>query len=44
MKTEVLKAYRKGSRELELSNSTGWVSKHSVHKSKKIYNRKLKHK
>ena len=37
------KADRKGSREAELENSTGWDSKHSVHKSEKTYSRKEKH-
>lgn len=43
MKTTIndyVKANRKGSREAELMNSTGWVSVHKVHKSKKQYNRK----
>jgi hypothetical protein len=35
---------RRASREIELENSTGWVSKHKVHKSAKDYTRKLKHK
>lgn len=39
-----LKANRKASRELELENSTGWISKHKVHKSAKNYTRKTKHK
>jgi hypothetical protein len=34
---------RRMSRELELENSTGWTSKHKVHKSKKNYSRKKKH-
>lgn len=44
MKIKVLKANRKGSREAELENSTGWVAVNKVHKSKKLYNRKNKHK
>jgi hypothetical protein len=41
MKTiDYVKANRKGSREAELMNRTGWVSVHKVHKSKKQYNRK----
>lgn len=43
-KEQLLKASKKASRELELENSIGWVSKHKVHKSKKNYNRKSKHK
>jgi hypothetical protein len=38
--TDYVKANRKGSREAELMNSTGWVSVHKVHKSKKQYDRK----
>jgi hypothetical protein len=41
---DYLKANRKGSRDAELENSTGFVSKHKTHKSKKNYTRKLKHK
>jgi len=41
---EILNVYKKTSREIELENSTGWVSKHKVHKSVKDYNRKPKHK
>jgi hypothetical protein len=43
-KLDSLNASKKASREMELENSTGWVSKHKVHKSVKDYNRKLKHK
>ena len=43
-KTDILKASRKGSRDAELENSTGWVSTHKVHKSENIYCRKQKHK
>ena len=39
-----LKASKKAAREMELQNSTGWVSKHKVHKSAKNYTRKSKHK
>lgn len=38
-----MNAVRKGSRDAELEFSTGWTSKHKVHKSKKNYNRKPKH-
>ena len=41
---DILKANRKGSRDAELENSTGWVSTHKVHKSENIYCRKQKHK
>jgi len=41
---DYLKANRKGSRDAELENSHGFVSKHKVHKSKKNYTRKIKHK
>lgn len=43
MDKNVLKANRKGSREAELENSTGWTRVHKVHKSKKSYTRKSKH-
>lgn len=43
-KEDNLKASRKASREMELQNSTGWISKHKIHKSVKDYTRKLKHK
>ena len=43
MNNGALKANRKGSRDAELEFSTGFVSKHKVHKSKKTYNRKSKH-
>jgi hypothetical protein len=42
-KEENLKVFKKASRELELENSTGWTSKHKVHKSMKDFNRKPKH-
>lgn len=46
MKTDnnYLKACRKGSRDAELEDSCGWVSVRKVHKSKKNYTRKIKHK
>jgi len=37
-------ARRRASREIELENSTGFVSTHKVHKSVKVYSRKKKHK
>ena len=42
-KNDYLKANRKGSRDAELENSTGWRSTHKVHKSENIYSRKQKH-
>ena len=39
-----IKANRKGSREAELEDSTGFTSSHRVHVSKKDYQRKPKHK
>ncbi len=42
--SDYIKACRKGSREAELENSTGFKSMHKVHKNKKAYTRKLKHK
>lgn len=39
-----LKANRKGSREAELENSTGWKSKTKKHKTLKDYSRKGKNK
>lgn len=39
-----IKANRKGSRQAELENSTGWTAKHKVHKSVKNYSRNNKHK
>ena len=39
-----IKANRKGSRDAELMDSTGWKSTHKVHKSKDTYNRKTKYK
>lgn len=38
-----LKANRKGSRDAELENQSGWAGKSKVHKSKKEYSRKPKH-
>lgn len=40
----VIKAYRKGSRDAELEITNGFVSTHKIHKSKKTYCRKEKHK
>lgn len=41
-KEQLLKSDRKARREAELGN--GWVGTHKVHKSKKTYSRKPKHK
>ena len=41
---DYIKANRKGSREAELENSTGFKSVHKIHLSKKRYKRKDKHK
>lgn len=43
-KEQYIKANRKGSREAELEYNTGFIAVHKVHKSKKNYTRKLKHK
>ena len=39
-----IKANRKGSRDAELEDSTGWTAVRKVHRSKKTYTRKEKHK
>ena len=41
---DVVKAARKGSREAELQNSTGWKTGRKVHKDRSKFNRKKKHK
>ena len=41
---DYIKANRKGSRDAELSFENGWKSKNKVHRSKKSYSRKPKHK
>ena len=41
--SDYIKANRKGSRQAELENSTGFTSMHKVHKSIKNYSRKIKH-
>ena len=43
-KSDYIKANRKGSRDAELEDSTGWTGKHKIHPSKKAYTRKHKHK
>lgn len=37
---DYVKASRKGGRDAELENTTGWNARHKVHKSMKNYNRK----
>ncbi len=37
---DYIKASRKGSRQAELQDSHGFVSRSKVHKSKKLYSRK----
>jgi len=44
IKVDYIKANRRGSREAELENSTGWTATHKIHKTEKIYSRKKKHK
>ena len=44
MKRDVIKANRKGSREAELENKTGWTAKYKIFASVKTYKRKPKHK
>ena len=41
---QILTVYKKASREMEMENSTGWVSKHKVHQSAKDFKRNPKHK
>jgi len=41
---DYIKANRRGSREAELENQSGWNATHKVHKSKKDYCRNEKHK
>ena len=38
-----IKASKKGSRDAEIEDATGFTSSHKVHKSKKSYSRKPKH-
>lgn len=40
---DFIKANKKASREIDMIDSTGWVSVHKVHKSAKSYKRKSKH-
>ena len=41
---DYIKANRKGSRDAQLENESGWVAVKKVHKSNKNYTRKVKHK
>lgn len=43
-KEQLRKGERKASREIELEDKGGWTATHKVHKSKKTYTRKDKHK
>jgi len=43
-KEQVRKMNRKTSRDMELEAKVGWTATHKVHKSKKTYSRKDKHK
>ena len=40
---DYIKANRKGSRDAEIEDSTGFKSVHKIHKSAKTYSRKIKH-
>jgi hypothetical protein len=42
--SDYIKANRKGSRDAEIEDSTGFIGTHKVHKSQKNYSRKIKHK
>ncbi|HLO91590.1 MAG TPA: hypothetical protein VK172_10545 [Lentimicrobium sp.] len=42
--SDYVKANRRGSRDAELENQTGWSSKHKIHQSAKTYSRKGKNK
>jgi len=41
---DYLKAVKRADRAFELENENGFVAHHKVHKSKKTYTRKSKHK
>ena len=41
---DYIKANKIAAREMDMVDSTGWVSVHKVHKSAKTYKRKSKHK
>lgn len=42
--SDYIKANRRGSRQAELDDSTGFKRVLKIHKSKKAYTRKIKHK
>ena len=42
--SDYIKANRKGSRNAELENQTGWCGSHKIHSTPKNYSRKIKHK
>jgi hypothetical protein len=41
---DYIKANRRGSRDAELENSSGWKAVRKIHRSKRTYTRKDKHK
>ena len=41
---DYIKAVRIADRDYELSCEKGWKSKHHIHRNKKLYTRKIKHK
>ena len=41
---DYIKANRRGSRDVQLEDEAGWVAVKKVHRSKKNYTRKPKHK
>ena len=43
-KMDIIKAYRRGSREAALEDSNGFKSDHKIHEDKSKYKRKPKHK
>ena len=43
-KAQILKNHKRISREIELIEQGGWTAKNKIHKSKKAYTRKFKHK
>jgi hypothetical protein len=43
-KKDVIKAFRKGSRDAELEDECGWTAMNKIHPNRKKYTRKTKHK
>jgi len=41
---DYIKAVKKADREIQLTEQVGWVSTNKIHKSKKIYDRKVEKK